>query len=252
MKRRGFTLVELLVVMSIMAMLMSIMLPNLRAAKESGKRVVCRNNLRQLTMGWMMYYQNNNGELVDAKTGDPAANWVGNDLCPCKSWAEKCKAVEEGLLFRYNPDIEVYSCPSRVKDYPRTYSIVDGMNGYRNVPGTSALVVTKDTQIRRPSERGVFIDEGHPTPASWTVYYEQPLWWDFVPVRHDMGTTVSFADGHSELWFWKEAITANYTRTWCGDDYPYTILSQPLQFDNEDLERCIRMVWGSVGYTPIP
>ena len=51
----GFTLVELLVVIAIIALLMAVLLPALTRAREQGKRVVCMNNLKQLTLGWMNY-----------------------------------------------------------------------------------------------------------------------------------------------------------------------------------------------------
>jgi prepilin-type N-terminal cleavage/methylation domain-containing protein len=51
----GFTLIELLVVIAIIAVLMAILLPALNRAREQGKRAVCLNNVKTLSVAWMMY-----------------------------------------------------------------------------------------------------------------------------------------------------------------------------------------------------
>ena len=67
--RRGFTLVELLVVVSIIALLLSIMVPSLRSVKDKAKIISCRLNLRSMHLGAIMYSQENDSKLFSYDTG---------------------------------------------------------------------------------------------------------------------------------------------------------------------------------------
>jgi prepilin-type N-terminal cleavage/methylation domain-containing protein len=60
----GFTLIQLLVVIAIIAILASLLLPARSRAKGKAQSVACLNNLKQLQLGWSMYVDDNNDWLV--------------------------------------------------------------------------------------------------------------------------------------------------------------------------------------------
>ncbi len=68
--RKGFTLIELLVVIAIIAILMAILMPAMSRVKEQGRRSSCLSNLRQLTLGWIMYADEHDDMLVNGDTGE--------------------------------------------------------------------------------------------------------------------------------------------------------------------------------------
>ena len=89
---RGFSLIELLVVVAIIAILAGMLLPALSKAKTKGQQINCLGNLKQLTLCWTMYADDNDNRLapnnVQGVWGEEASDDSSN--CPlCKKPVRK-------------------------------------------------------------------------------------------------------------------------------------------------------------------
>ena len=62
-RKRGFTLVELLVVVAVIAMLMSILMPVLQKARDQAMRIICANHLRNQMLAIVMYADSHNNKI---------------------------------------------------------------------------------------------------------------------------------------------------------------------------------------------
>ena len=252
-KRKGFTLVELLVVISIIALLVSILMPSLSKARESAKRTVCLSNFRSMQTVWLLYSMDNEDKIVAANDVQDQG-WVKNilgfsdpDDNPGNAPEEdQIKSIEDGLLFPYAETIDIYRCPSAKKQYKRNYSISASMNT-KQTPFKGKVHI-KSSQVPSPSTYMVFIDEEQPSPHAYRLYYYEAEWFDAPPIIHNNGTTLSFVDGHAEYWHWENQDTIDLgdkARDGMSivDRIPYA--SQP---DNLELRKTQRAIWGKLGY----
>ena len=239
--KRGFTLIELLVVIAIIALLLAVLLPALKKVKEAGKRAVCLSHIRQLSIGWRMYADDNNDNICAANIGNSDFGWV--DVMNVSDPIDvQIQAIENGMLFPYCQTLKIYRCPTVSRTELRSYSIVCSLN---TNPANSwkGKVLTKMGQVPNAPSRAVFICEGEISNQGFAIYYFDNEWRDDPPIHHSEGTTFSFVDGHSDYWKWRDQDTIDYAiEQATGVPGP-----GPVQPDNQDLFRLRRAVWGSLG-----
>ncbi|HBG26297.1 MAG: hypothetical protein A2Y10_01955 [Planctomycetes bacterium GWF2_41_51] len=111
--KKGFTLVELLVVISIIAMLLAVLMPALSKARDLGKRTVCMTRQRSIGLSMIAYAQAYNGKLLTRYPDKLKPDYWKNSTP--YSWPEK------GCIDIMKPYIgitDVFDCPmSKYKAY---------------------------------------------------------------------------------------------------------------------------------------
>jgi prepilin-type N-terminal cleavage/methylation domain-containing protein/prepilin-type processing-associated H-X9-DG protein len=199
--RRGFTLVELLVVIGIIALLVSILLPALNKAREDAKRVRCLSNQRQLVMAWQMYASDSKGHIVCSNTPPyPSQPWwywcaAGNTL----------DCLYNGKLWPYLKNYDVYKCPNDRIMYTHTYSI----NGY--LAGENGDRIFTTGALKKAHATFCFIEEldprGYEINSFMPSHYPQNSWNDIPGNMHMNAGIISFCDGHAIIWPWADPRT---------------------------------------------
>ncbi len=118
--RRAFTLVELLVVISIIAVLIGLLLPAVNSARESGRRTKCTNNQYQMAMA-VIRHNDSNGYVPGWRN---ALTCTGTTIYPSWSVAilpfveqnDVYKAVALSPVTLPSTAIELFACPSTLRE----------------------------------------------------------------------------------------------------------------------------------------
>jgi prepilin-type processing-associated H-X9-DG protein/prepilin-type N-terminal cleavage/methylation domain-containing protein len=233
-KRRAFTLVELLVVIGIIAILMGLLLPTITSAREQSKSVQCLSNLRQFAVAANNYVVLNGGNypLAYYKSDSWDYSIVGAKLVP-------------GLLWMGRTDVRIQQCPSFDGKGNIALAVYTGYNyntsyiGGEQV-GASVRAPAKANQVRRPAETALFGDAEYSSGAN--RYMRSPFFAPGEPLvarfagtqgfRHRGRTNVAFCDGHAD------SLKERFTNTVASDQPKIAPRTGFLSVDNSsyDLE----------------
>ncbi len=209
----GFSLVELLVVVAIIAVLAALLGPALVRGKSAAKRTACANNLRQLALASQMYWDDNDGRLFPYRfESDPlgARYWFG--WLARGSEGERVFEPERGALHPYLKGRGVATCPElnygsrffKLKAAGAAYGY--GYNLHLSPPLAPASYRT--TQIKSQGSVVLFADAAQVNTFQAPASPENPLLEEFYYVnateptthfRHQAKSSAVFLDGHVEL-----------------------------------------------------
>ena len=236
----GFTIIEVLVIVGMLAFSACLLAPALARTKTNGLAIHCLNNTRQLIRAWQMYTEDNHGKIAlnyhggDAMNGNyPAAlgpgwasGWLDWTTSPDNTNVAFVANARYATLAPYvHRDPTVFKCPAdkylsevqkvrgwtqRVRSYSASLGIGAGNAAagpwdsiYRQTTNTDTLL------FPGPAETFVFLDE-HPDSISDPGYFSPAhgSWIDIPTTLHNGAAAVAFADGHLELHKWTGSLAS--------------------------------------------
>jgi prepilin-type N-terminal cleavage/methylation domain-containing protein len=218
---RAFTLIELLVVVAVVGVLLSLLLPSLRGARESARTAACLSNQRQLLLGWSLYAADYAGRALPAGDEHAAAPdvlyWWGAVIPGPPADVDHARGFLTPYLSSDLAERSAYECPSQPWGSYRAQPMniaapgrptsTYGYNGYYlsppMTPGWSLDIGRQPwkrlSDLERPSDLFVFADAMLPvSPARNDPFLDPPMLFSsgagggWSP---DQGPTTSFRHG---------------------------------------------------------
>jgi len=221
MARRGLTLVELLIVISAISLLAALSFPALLRVRNQAQGALCVQNLRTLSLAWLLYKDENDDRLVGGQAGKYPYAWVQGPTGAGTILERQKEGIRQGALFHYaGSDEDVYRCPAdqRVTMPGQlafcSYSIAGGANGegWQN----SYVQAEKYAEIAQPATKYVFVEEADPrgwNRGSWLLNPLARTWVDPLAIWHSNArSTLGYADGHTEIHRWVDRSTIEMSR----------------------------------------
>jgi prepilin-type processing-associated H-X9-DG protein/prepilin-type N-terminal cleavage/methylation domain-containing protein len=208
---KGFTLVELLVVIGIISVLIAMLLPALNKAREAAKTVSCASNLRQIGNAYFMYAQDNSGWILPGTV--PSWAWW-NNAAGRRSWFELLAHIGKysptsGYGLTWNKS---FICPAETRSFDAfgytEYGIDPYVCGYlqydsgqgRYVPpqyssgGNREYKPHKFGSLGIPAQQALMVMDsnmGDPNTNTFSIAYVS-----YIAFRHNGGANFLYADGH--------------------------------------------------------
>jgi prepilin-type N-terminal cleavage/methylation domain-containing protein/prepilin-type processing-associated H-X9-DG protein len=209
--RAAFTLIELLVAIAIIAILMTLLSPVLRAVRQNMRGAQCVNNLKQIHASFQQYHQDYKRlPPTDQQIpGVPAYNatWIqgpGVDL-PTRF---SDTSLRNSLLWKYNQTREIRVCPMDT----------DNTNGFFSYSMSSILGMKTFNEVFRPAEALLLVQE-NPLRFIGTSNGDGTFMGTDEPdVIHNGMAGTLYVDGHAALYDWTQYI---------GPPKPYTVFNRP-------------------------
>lgn len=220
----AFTLVELLVVLAIISILMALLLPSLRRARDAAKMAGCASNLHQIGLAHELYSNDNSGLMVplityypDSTPGvypDPGAYWM-HLLFPYLGRKLITTDMSNAQADAYTLGVKNFRCPATTLTFPDTYDtywgtelqLAYGLN-YSSMSGDysgSGDVYpngrgTPRGRVKNPSKFVVVMDaKNYALAYSIVDDPSQPSDAYYIPTqRHRGRANLLFLDGHVE------------------------------------------------------